>query len=96
MTALLIVAGMVACGEPPPPGPLEQYRNYLLPQSDEEPKNGSVKVTFLGVTTLLFDDGETQIMTDGFFSRPSLLQVARRVETDRLRSPPGVSTHQKS
>lgn len=33
-------------------------------------------VTFLGVASLLLDDGETAIMTDGFFSRPSLLKVA--------------------
>jgi L-ascorbate metabolism protein UlaG (beta-lactamase superfamily) len=32
-------------------------------------------VTFLGVATLLMDDGESAIMTDGFFSRPSLLKV---------------------
>ena len=32
----------------------------------------SVTATWLGVTTLLFDDGETQILIDGFFSRPSL------------------------
>ena len=32
----------------------------------------NVTVTWLGVTTLLFDDGETQILIDGFFSRPSL------------------------
>ncbi len=35
----------------------------------------SVTVTWLGVTTLLFDDGETQILIDGFFSRPSLACV---------------------
>ncbi|MCA0145278.1 MBL fold metallo-hydrolase [Blastococcus sp. LR1] len=32
-------------------------------------------VTFLGVSTLLFDDGEHAVLTDGFFSRPSLLKV---------------------
>jgi L-ascorbate metabolism protein UlaG (beta-lactamase superfamily) len=32
-------------------------------------------VTFLGVATLLFDDGESAVMTDGFFSRPPLLTV---------------------
>lgn len=32
----------------------------------------TVTATWLGVTTLLFDDGETQILIDGFFSRPSL------------------------
>src|SRR3954469_7256194 len=38
--------------------------------------DGDVAVTFLGVSTLLFDDGEHAVMTDGFFSRPSLLRVA--------------------
>jgi L-ascorbate metabolism protein UlaG (beta-lactamase superfamily) len=37
-----------------------------------------LRVTFLGVSTLLFDDGETALLTDGFFSRPSLLRVAVR------------------
>ncbi len=31
---------------------------------------GEVTVTWLGITTLLFDDGDTQILTDGMFSRP--------------------------
>lgn len=35
----------------------------------------TVTATWLGVTTLLFDDGETQILIDGFFSRPSLRDV---------------------
>jgi len=44
----------------------------------------SVTATWLGVTTLLFDDGETQILVDGFFSRPSLADVVldRPVEND--------------
>lgn len=43
-----------------------------------------VSVTWLGVTTLLFDDGETQILTDGFFSRPGLLEhlLLRRAQSD--------------
>lgn len=46
--------------------------------------NQTVTVTWLGVTTLLFDDGETQILIDGFFSRPSLMDVLfrRDVEND--------------
>ena len=35
----------------------------------------TVTMTWLGVTTLLFDDGETQILIDGFFSRPSLRDI---------------------
>lgn len=38
----------------------------------------SVTVTWLGVTTLLFDDGETQILIDGFFSRPTLADILLR------------------
>lgn len=38
-------------------------------------------VTWLGVSTLLISDGTSALMTDGFFSRPSLANVAlRRVE----------------
>jgi L-ascorbate metabolism protein UlaG (beta-lactamase superfamily) len=45
---------------------------------------GAVTATWLGVTTLLFDDGETQILIDGFFSRPSLFDVLldRPVDND--------------
>ncbi len=43
-----------------------------------------VKVTWLGVTTLLFDDDETQILIDGFFSRPGILDIIfrRPIESD--------------
>jgi L-ascorbate metabolism protein UlaG (beta-lactamase superfamily) len=36
---------------------------------------GAHGIAFLGVSTLLIDDGESALMTDGFFSRPSLLRV---------------------
>jgi L-ascorbate metabolism protein UlaG (beta-lactamase superfamily) len=46
-------------------------------------KKGNVKITFFGVSTLLLDDGETQLMIDGFFSRPSILKVlTSKVSTD--------------
>jgi len=54
--------------------------------SDEPPyecRDGSIKVTFLGTTTLLFDDGRTQLMIDGFLSRPALSTVVfGRVQTN--------------
>ncbi len=37
-----------------------------------------VSVTWLGVTTMLIDDGSSALMTDGYFSRPSLARVALR------------------
>ncbi len=48
--------------------------------SAEDPD--TVTVTWLGVTTLLFDDGETQILIDGFFSRPSLADILLRRPID--------------
>jgi L-ascorbate metabolism protein UlaG (beta-lactamase superfamily) len=48
------------------------------------PAGAAIRVQFAGVATLLFDDGETAWMTDGFFSRPSLLRTAfTRIEPDR-------------
>lgn len=43
---------------------------------DVPPATGAWGVTFLGVASLLLDDGETRLMTDGFFSRPPLAKVA--------------------
>jgi L-ascorbate metabolism protein UlaG (beta-lactamase superfamily) len=43
-------------------------------------------VTFAGVSTLLFDDGSSAFLTDGFFSRPSLLRVGLgRIAPDEAR-----------
>ena len=47
---------------------LEQVGWPVVPEAAET----ALSVTWLGATTLLFDDGETQILIDGFFSRPSL------------------------
>lgn len=40
--------------------------------------NAPLTVAWLGVSTLLIDDGSTSLLTDGFFSRPGLLQVGLR------------------
>jgi L-ascorbate metabolism protein UlaG (beta-lactamase superfamily) len=57
---------------------LERLAGHALPALLGDPPAGSVTVTWLGVTTLLFDDGETALLTDGFFSRPGALAVATR------------------
>jgi len=45
--------------------------------------DGDLAVTFLGVASLLLDDGESAVMTDGFFSRPSLPKLLLRpIEPD--------------
>lgn len=49
----------------------------------EAAQGDPLRTTFLGVSTLLFDDGETQFLTDGFFSRP--LNVFGQIEPDLAR-----------
>lgn len=48
-----------------------------LATAPAKPARGELRVTFAGVATLLFSDGETAVMTDGFFSRPGLMQLVR-------------------
>lgn len=44
----------------------------------------ALRVTFLGVATLVFDDGETAFMTDGFFTRPSPIKLlSGKIAPDR-------------
>lgn len=52
---------------------LAPYNGLVL--AEDAPVPGALRVMFLGVSTLLFDDGETAVLVDGFFSRPSLLKV---------------------
>jgi len=60
---------------------LEPYRNYFLPSASDDERG--LRVTFLGVSTLLFSDGETAVLIDGFFSRPGILRtLAGRIEPD--------------
>jgi len=55
---------------------LDDYKNLMLPASPRvEAGKKNLNVMFIGVATLLFDDGETAIMTDGYFSRPDLQSV---------------------
>ncbi|BBY57973.1 MBL fold metallo-hydrolase [Mycolicibacterium sarraceniae] len=45
--------------------------------SDADP-DAALSITWLGVSTLLVDDGTSALLTDGFFSRPTLLDVGLR------------------
>lgn len=52
---------------------IDRYRDrFDLVEAGE---SSPVTVTFLGVSTLLIDDGSAALMTDGFFTRPSLARV---------------------
>ncbi|KBZ59782.1 MBL fold metallo-hydrolase [Mycobacterium colombiense] len=39
-------------------------------------ERGAPSVTWMGVATLLIDDGSSALLTDGYFSRPSLAKIA--------------------
>lgn len=63
---------------------LDHYRRNQPPAADRAADE--LLATFMGTSTILFDDGRTAIMTDGFFSRPSLWKLAtRRLEPDECR-----------
>jgi hypothetical protein len=65
MILSMLVAGVCAAAG------LDDYKEQMLPASPKaEAGKKNLTVMFIGVATLLFDDGETAIMTDGFFSRP--------------------------
>ena len=52
------------------------YRDHFdLPDADPD---AALSITWLGVSTLLIDDGTSAVLTDGFFSRPTLLNVGLR------------------
>lgn len=52
---------------------LEPFAAYEL-RPPAVTKEG-LRARFFGATTIAIDDGETAILTDGFFSRPGMLQV---------------------
>ena len=44
----------------------------------QEASGDGLNVTWFGISTLLFDDGETQLLVDGFISRPAPSDIAMR------------------
>ncbi|MBI2736196.1 MAG: MBL fold metallo-hydrolase [Rhodospirillales bacterium] len=68
--AISFLGGLSACSYPS----LAPYQPLEL--KGPSPAQGELSAQFLGVTTILFSDGTTSIMTDGFFSRPPALRMA--------------------
>ena len=68
------------------PPSLEPYASHRVGVADagQLDSGDGLRVTFLGVSSLLISDGETSLMTDGFFSRPGRLKLLLgEVEPDR-------------
>jgi len=63
---------------------ITRYRNrFDVPPAH---RDSAVAITWLGVSTLLVDDGTSAVLTDGFFSRPTLREVGlRRLHTSESR-----------
>lgn len=79
LALIAVVNGVVGCHPD-----FARYSPLEL-RSTSVPK-GTLTARFMGVTTLLLDDGQTAIMTDGFFSRPGLVSVLfSRIEPDPAR-----------
>jgi len=55
---------------------ISKYRRHFdVPDATSE---SPLTVTWMGVSTLLVDDGTSAVLTDGFFSRPGLVDVGLR------------------
>jgi hypothetical protein len=74
LVTLFIIGAIFIIVRLSPSGEIKDYAAYYIDDKDS-PIGHQVKVSFFGVSTLLFDDGETQILIDGFFSRPSMRRV---------------------
>ncbi|MEZ4849954.1 MAG: MBL fold metallo-hydrolase [Bacteroidia bacterium] len=80
----LIAATLFVYVQIKPGGDIDAFSQYEVNDTGA-PSDSQVKVTFFGVSTLLLDDGETQILIDGFFSRPPVLQALfKEVESDTV------------
>ncbi|MGQ0457234.1 MAG: MBL fold metallo-hydrolase [Hyphomicrobium sp.] len=51
---------------------LEAYTSLQTPSA---PTSAPINALFMGTTTILFDDGKTRILSDGFFSRPPIWRL---------------------
>ncbi|OTG72811.1 hypothetical protein B9T26_10100 [Acinetobacter sp. ANC 4169] len=73
ISILVLMAAVVFLLQPS--GQVSDFKKWQYFPSEKTALSSRLKVKFFGVSTLLFDDGKTQILIDGFFSRPSLYQV---------------------
>lgn len=70
---LLVVCLLSACA---PSARMSDYESFRYPDPDTSKLGGKVRVSFLGTSTLLIDDGFTQLLMDGFVTRPGLLRTS--------------------
>ena len=52
-----------------------RFPSLLGCKTNKRPREGELKITSLGVTSVLLDDGNTKLLLDGMVTRPSLIRV---------------------
>lgn len=84
ITSLLLLASCACPSGKHGKHDFREYKRYQLEWEHREPRECEIKVTYFGTSTLLFDDGTTQILVDGFVTRPSVRKVIfTRLSTDK-------------
>jgi L-ascorbate metabolism protein UlaG (beta-lactamase superfamily) len=75
--ALATAAGIVTPASDASGGPAPPLTAYAALEQPVAPgATSGLRVVFMGTSTLLLTDGETQILVDGFFTRPSIAGMA--------------------
>ena len=74
---------------------LHHWADFRATPADRQAKGAGLNITWLGTATVLISDGKTRLLSDGFFSRPSLLSLATGpIEPDPARIRQALDTHQ--
>ena len=79
VAGILCTCAIAAPAVDSPAGPLG------LAYAPAATKETRLTITWYGVATLLFDDGDTQFLIDGFFSRPSQTDAQIAPEIDQIK-----------
>ena len=60
---------------------LKKYQHlYIRPGAS---LGADMVITFMGVTTMLFDDGKTRLLSDGYYSRPRKFPAENTLSASR-------------
>ena len=73
ISILILVAAVVLLLQPS--GQVSDFQKWQYKASAQVATYSKIKVKFFGISTLLSNDGKTQVLIDGFFSHPSIGQV---------------------
>jgi hypothetical protein len=67
---LLSLSVFLGCKALQPSANLQDFEQYFVQKNTENVDNlpkGKIRATFFGTSSILLDDGTTQILVDGFF-----------------------------